>query len=161
MCQAGWSCLKHLKNWKWFRVVCTTCIIDNNMGIEPGPHWWEASALINAPPLHPWLAITLRDILTQAWCKQHWRNGKLTNQIARLQATSFKHWLSNIQIHRFSGDLMLVRPNRAFTRPRQEHYRLMKQTTLLFEFRWLVHFNNKRTACKHSLFCKRKSTNAP
>ena len=25
-------------------------------GIEPGPHWWEASALTTAPPLaHVWL----------------------------------------------------------------------------------------------------------
>ena len=24
-----------------------------DLGIEPGPHWWEASALTTAPPLHP------------------------------------------------------------------------------------------------------------
>ena len=24
-----------------------------SLGIEPGPHWWEASALITAPSLHP------------------------------------------------------------------------------------------------------------
>ena len=24
-----------------------------SLGIEPGPHWWEASALTTAPPLHP------------------------------------------------------------------------------------------------------------
>jgi len=23
------------------------------LGIEPGPHWWEASALTTAPSLHP------------------------------------------------------------------------------------------------------------
>ena len=22
-------------------------------GVEPGPHWWEASALTTAPSLHP------------------------------------------------------------------------------------------------------------
>ena len=24
-----------------------------DLGIEPGPHWWEASALTTAPSLHP------------------------------------------------------------------------------------------------------------
>jgi len=24
-----------------------------NLGIEPGPHWWEASALTTAPSRHP------------------------------------------------------------------------------------------------------------
>ena len=24
-----------------------------DLGIEPGPHWWEASALTTAPALHP------------------------------------------------------------------------------------------------------------
>ena len=24
-----------------------------DLGIEPGPHWWEASALTTAPHLHP------------------------------------------------------------------------------------------------------------
>ena len=24
-----------------------------SLGIEPGPHWWEASALTTAPSLHP------------------------------------------------------------------------------------------------------------
>ena len=26
---------------------------DAGPGIEPGPHWWEASALTTAPPLPP------------------------------------------------------------------------------------------------------------
>ena len=26
-----------------------------DQGIEPGPHWWEASALTTAPSLHPWI----------------------------------------------------------------------------------------------------------
>ena len=25
-----------------------------SLGIEPGPHWWEASALTTAPSLHPY-----------------------------------------------------------------------------------------------------------
>ena len=24
-----------------------------DLGIEPGPHWWEANALTTAPSLHP------------------------------------------------------------------------------------------------------------
>ena len=34
-----------------------TCKLNSHMtpdlGIEPGPHWWEASALTTAPSLHP------------------------------------------------------------------------------------------------------------
>ena len=28
-------------------------------GVEPGPHWWEASALTTAPPLLPLLLLVL------------------------------------------------------------------------------------------------------
>ena len=28
-------------------------LIELGLGIEPGPHWWEASALTTAPSLHP------------------------------------------------------------------------------------------------------------
>jgi len=28
-----------------------------DLGIEPGPHWWEASALTTAPSLHPIKAV--------------------------------------------------------------------------------------------------------
>ena len=27
--------------------------MTSDLGIEPGPHWWEASALTTAPSLHP------------------------------------------------------------------------------------------------------------
>ena len=29
------------------------CVTTPRLGIEPGPHWWEASALVTAPFLHP------------------------------------------------------------------------------------------------------------
>ena len=28
-------------------------IMTPDLGIEPGPHWWEASALTTVPSLHP------------------------------------------------------------------------------------------------------------
>ena len=28
--------------------------LTSDLGIKPGPHLWEASALTTAPPLHPW-----------------------------------------------------------------------------------------------------------
>ena len=31
-----------------------------DLGIEPGPHWLEASALTTAPSLHPWLGLRVR-----------------------------------------------------------------------------------------------------
>ena len=32
-------------------------------GIEPGPHWWEASALTTAPSLHPIIRHATQDML--------------------------------------------------------------------------------------------------
>ena len=29
------------------------------LGFEPGPHWWEASALTTAPPLLPFVVVCL------------------------------------------------------------------------------------------------------
>ena len=35
-----------------------------HLGIEPGPHWWEASALTTAPSLHPkCLSVSLQEII--------------------------------------------------------------------------------------------------
>ena len=28
-----------------------------DLGIEPGPHWWEACALTTLPPLHPCIPV--------------------------------------------------------------------------------------------------------
>ena len=39
-------------------------------GIEPGPHWWEASALTTAPSLHPYLGeVGKQEILQQMFRK--------------------------------------------------------------------------------------------
>ena len=30
-----------------------------DLGIKPGPHWWEASALATAPSLHPVVVVVV------------------------------------------------------------------------------------------------------
>jgi len=54
-----------------------------DLGIEPGPHWWEASALTTSPTLHPrkqeypkrTLKIRLRFTETQCTCNGAGRSG--------------------------------------------------------------------------------------
>ncbi len=56
--------------------------IWNRAGIEPGPHWWEASALTTAPSLLPINALltTFRNILNVMLCTliQLMQNVRLT-----------------------------------------------------------------------------------
>ena len=39
-------------------------LMASTPGVEPGPHWWEATALTTAPPLLP--KLTTHDLLKQA-----------------------------------------------------------------------------------------------
>jgi len=61
--------LKREENWITWRITLRARARTNNklnphrtpgLGIEPGTHWWEASALTTAPPCSPKLLFTSR-----------------------------------------------------------------------------------------------------
>ena len=43
-----------------------------SLGIESGPHWWEASALTTAPSLHPNLRLTTKEQCVQYVSHDYW-----------------------------------------------------------------------------------------
>ena len=64
-----------------------------NLGIEPGPHWWEVSALTTAPSLHS-------DKFDQ-------REGSWAPIFFRLDTVKKKTYLPESAFHSFSIDVQL------------------------------------------------------
>ena len=67
----------------------------STLGFEPGPHWWEASALTTAPPLLPEVAISSCSTIhtCYSWSPQYSILGRLhKSRVFTLKIVFFLRW---------------------------------------------------------------------
>ena len=75
--------------------------MTSGLGIEPGPHWSEASALTTVPSLHPGAGVNEKPKDKWWFDERTWNDWKTTSDLAALYASMCRDELYDARAHRW------------------------------------------------------------